>query len=143
MTKTTIMYEIASNPEETKANAFHNTSICPVRFLLNKVAGKWSLLIINALQKGPVRNGELKRRVEGISQKMLTQTLRELGNMRLISRLDMKTIPPHVEYKLTALGVELCEKICALDHWVEDNMSELIEHNKSIEIKKVAKLRSL
>jgi len=55
----------------------------------------------------------------------------------------MKTIPPHVEYRLTALGVELCEKICALDNWVEDNMSELIKHNKSIEIKKVAKLRSL
>ncbi|MBL4596807.1 MAG: helix-turn-helix transcriptional regulator [Robiginitomaculum sp.] len=132
------MYEIASNPEDMKPDVFHKT--CPARFLLNKIAGKWSLLIIDALQMGPVRNGELKRRVEGISQKMLTQTLRELGDMRLISRLDMKTIPPHVEYSLTALGVELCEKICALDRWVEDNMSELIEHNKSIEIKRVDKL---
>jgi len=129
------MYEIASNPEEVKANVFHKT--CPARFLLDKIAGKWSLLIIDALQKGPVRNGELKRRIEGISQKMLTQTLRELDDMQLISRQDMKTIPPHVEYRLTALGERLCEKICALDRWVEDNMLELIEHNKSIHFMKV------
>ena len=130
------MYGIPSNPADVQANVFHKN--CPARFLLDKIAGKWSLLIIDALQHGPVRNGELKRQIEGISQKMLTQTLRDLEEMQVISRHDRQTIPPHVEYRLTELGQGLREKICALDRWVEDNMLELIAQNKSIPLAKIA-----
>lgn len=124
------MYEIPSDITKAEPNVFRKK--CPARFLLGKVAGKWSLLIIDALDGTPKRNGELMRCIEGISQKMLTQTLRELEEMRLISRYDMQTIPPHVEYELTLLGLDLRVKICAMDRWIEDNMVDLIKDNSSI-----------
>lgn len=127
------MYEIPRDRTGAVANVFHKT--CPARFLLGKVAGKWSMLIIDALHHNTVRNGELMRTVEGISQKMLTQTLRELEEMQLITRRDRGTIPPHVDYTLTPLGQDLRERICALDRWIEDNMFELIEENNSIPLK--------
>jgi len=127
------MYELPHNLLEAKPNVFSEK--CPARFLLSKVAGKWSMLIIDVLHDKNLRNGELIRIIEGISQKMLTQTLRDLAEMRLINRHDMRTIPPHVEYELTKLGKSLREKICALDRWIENNMFELIENNKSIQLK--------
>ncbi len=75
------------------------------------------------------------RRVGGISQKMLTQTLRELEEIKIVQRHDMETIPPHVEYSLTNLGISLQEKVCAMDRWIEENMIELISDNPSIELK--------
>ncbi|WP_419902176.1 winged helix-turn-helix transcriptional regulator [Kiloniella sp.] len=127
------MYEIPQDRSKAKANVFHQN--CPARYLLNKVAGKWSLLIIDALKKENLRNGALMRRVGGISQKMLTQTLRELEEIKIVQRHDMETIPPHVEYSLTDLGVSLQEKVCAMDRWIEENMLELITDNPSIELK--------
>jgi len=109
---------------------------CPTRHLLNKVSGKWSMLIVDALHNKSLRNGELMRTVEGISQKMLTQTLRELEEIQLVKRHDMQTVPPHVEYGLTALGKSLREKICAMDRWIEENMLELISNNPSIQLKR-------
>ncbi|BFM06021.1 hypothetical protein R50071_12250 [Halioxenophilus aromaticivorans] len=88
--------------------------------------------MIDALAKERWRNGELMRKIEGISQKMLTQTLRELENMNLVLRIDMGTVPPHVEYELTPLGQDLRMKICTLDRWIEDNMFELIRDNDSV-----------
>ena len=73
-----------------------------------------------------MRNGELKRQVEGISQKMLTQTLRELEDIKLVKHYGMQTIPQHVGYELTKLGQSLHKKVCALDRWIEQNMLELI-----------------
>ncbi len=129
------MYEIPHNQLEVTPDVFSEK--CPARFLLSKVSGKWSMLIVDVLNDKNLRNGELIRIIEGISQKMLTQTLRELAEMRLIKRHDMQTIPPHVEYELTKLGKSLREKICALDRWIEDNMFELIENNKSIQLKRI------
>ena len=124
------MYHLPADASQVNGNVFHNH--CPARFLLSKIAGKWSLLIIDALDGSPKRNGELIRRVEGISQKMLTQTLKELEEMRIVVRVDMKTVPPHVEYHLTVKGKELREKVCSLDRWVEDNMLELVVGHSKI-----------
>ena len=124
------MYRLPKDPDNINGNVFHND--CPARFLLSKIAGKWSLLIIDALDGPPKRNSELLRHIEGISQKMLTQTLKELEEMRIVYRHDMKTVPPHVEYELTILGKDLREKICALDRWVESNMLDLIAEHSSI-----------
>ncbi len=121
-----MIFELPQNPDDIKANVFHQK--CPARYLLDKVSGKWSLLIIDALKDERRRNGELMRLIEGISQKMLTQTLRELEKIKVVQRYDMQTIPPHVEYELSELGQSLCQKICALDRWIEDNMLELIDH---------------
>lgn len=99
---------------------------CPTRELLNKLANKWSLLVIDVLERKRFRNGELMRVIEGISQKMLTQTLRELEELKLVTRIDMQTVPPHVEYELSKLGRSLRKEVCGLDRWIEKNMAAMI-----------------
>ena len=118
------MYVLPQDKKQINPNVFHKD--CPARYLLNIVSDKWSLLIIDALEDQQVRNGELMRLIEGISQKMLTQTLRKLEKINLVERLDMQTVPPHVAYKLTPIGLSLREKVCALDRWVENNMMAVI-----------------
>ena len=118
------MFELPKDESQIKPNVFREQ--CPARYLLEKVSGKWSILIIDILSNKKLRNGELMRLVEGISQKMLTQTLRELEEIKLVRRHDMQTVPPHVEYELTELGMSLHEKVCALDRWIEDNMLEIV-----------------
>ncbi|UTW60411.1 helix-turn-helix transcriptional regulator [Kordiimonas sp. SCSIO 12603] len=108
---------------------------CPARYLITKLSSKWSLLIIDALKDGPMRNGELMRFIDGISQKMLTQTIKELAEMKLVHREDHQTIPPHVVYSLTPLGEGLQEKICSLDRWIEENVIAMVEDNNSIPLK--------
>ncbi len=98
---------------------------CASRAYMAMLTGKWSLLVTNALHDGPLRNGELMRRVEGISQKMLTQTLRQLEEMAVVTRKDMQTVPPHVEYELTELGVSFRREVHSLIRWVEGNLPEL------------------
>lgn len=123
------MFELPKDKSEIIPDVFREK--CPARYLLNKVSGKWSILIIDILNDRNLRNGELIRLVEGISQKMLTQTLRELEEIKLVSRHDMKTVPPHVEYELTELGKSLREKVCAMDRWIEENMLEIITNNNA------------
>lgn len=98
---------------------------CASRRYLALVASKWSLLVINALDDGPARNGFLMRKVEGISQKMLTQTLRDLETTGIVKRDDHGTVPPHVTYELTPLGKSLRQEVRSLVFWVESNVPEL------------------
>lgn len=126
------MYQLPKDISQATPNVFNSS--CPARCLLEMISGKWNLLIIDALAQKRWRNGELKRKIDGISQKMLTQTLRELENMNLVRRIDMGTIPPHVEYELTPLGHDLKNQICALDRWIEANMLKMIKDNQSIKV---------
>jgi DNA-binding HxlR family transcriptional regulator len=100
---------------------------CPSRELIELLSSKWVLLLIPLLRNGPQRNGQLMRQIGGISQKMLTQTLRELEQRRLIIRRVHKEVPPHVEYKLSALGQSLAEAIAALDDWVVRNYHRTVD----------------
>ena len=93
-------------------------SITPI---LQRIGDKWSILIVMMLARGPQRFNELKRLVEGISQRMLTLNLRGLEREGLISRKIFPTIPPKVEYALTDLGKSLCTHVVALGHWAEEN----------------------
>ena len=127
------MFELPKDVNKVAPDVFREK--CPARYLLNRISGKWSILIIDVLNDRTLRNGELMRLVEGISQKMLTQTLRELEEIKLVRRHDMKTVPPHVEYELTGLGKSLREKVCAMDRWIEENMLEIITSNNSFQIK--------
>jgi len=129
------MYQLPSDLTKATPNVFN--SKCPARYLLSILTGKWNLLVVDALSERRWRNGELLRKIDGISQKMLTQTLRGLEDLNLVRRIDMGTIPPHVEYELTKAGKELREKICSFDRWVEQNMFELIKDNDSIAIEYV------
>jgi len=126
------MYQLPSDLSKATPNVFNAT--CPARYLMGTLTGKWNLLVVDALSERRWRNGELLRKIDGISQKMLTQTLRGLEDLNLVKRVDMGTIPPHVEYELTLIGKELREKICSFDRWVEQNMLELIKDNNSVAI---------
>ena len=94
---------------------------CPSRDLINTLASKWVLLLMPLLKTGPRRNNDLMRALQGISQKMLTQTLRSLEERRIVTRHDFKEIPPRVEYELTPLGRSLARAITGLDKWVAEN----------------------
>lgn len=95
---------------------------CPaVREVLNRVGDKWSVLIVKLLGDGPVRFNELRRQTEGISQRMLTLTLRGLERDGLVSRHVEPTVPPRVEYALTDLGRTLLEPVRALAQWALDH----------------------
>lgn len=112
-----------SAPLRTPCDVF--SSQCPSRRLLDLIADKWTLLVVHRLHDGPRRNGELLRAIDGVSQKMLTQTLRELERNGLVLRLDHKEIPPRVDYALTSLGRSLCVPVKALDEWVERHFPEV------------------
>ena len=92
---------------------------CPSRDMLDLIGDRWSLLLMLVIAQGHHRNGDLKRRVGGISQKMLTQTLRALEANGLVERRDFQTVPPHVEYHLTALGASLGGAVGPLFGWIE------------------------
>lgn len=109
--------KLSPKPSPHGTNVF--SQACPSRQALELVASKWALLIIPALAAGPMRNNELLRKIEGVSQKMLTQTLKELVRNGLVLRTDHQTVPPHVEYQLSALGMSLSETLIPLDHWAE------------------------
>ena len=98
---------------------------CSARHALELIASKWTMLILPALSGGPMRNGALLRRIDGISQKMLTQTLRELERNGLVVRRDRRTVPPHVEYALSPLGQSLSRALVGLDRWAERNFPSL------------------
>lgn len=98
---------------------------CSARDALALIASKWSMLILPALAHGPMRNAELKRKIGGISQKVLTQTLRELERNGLIVRTELRTRPRHVEYRLSRLGTSLSRTLQVLDRWAERHFPSL------------------
>ena len=98
---------------------------CESRQALERIADKWTCLIVYALLDGPRRHGELKRMIEGISQKMLTQTLRSMEADGLVNRTVIDVIPPHVEYGLTPLGQTLSEPLVAICQWAMDHLPEM------------------
>jgi DNA-binding HxlR family transcriptional regulator len=94
---------------------------CASRRVLDLLSDKWTTLVLRALERGTQRFGVLKRRIEGISQKMLTQTLRRLETSGLINRSAQQIVPPVVEYSLTPLGQSLLPALDALVYWAEAN----------------------
>jgi Predicted transcriptional regulators len=94
---------------------------CPVRTVIDHIGGKWSSLLLLALAERPYRFGELRRLVPDISQRMLTQTLRDLQRDGYVDRTVFPTKPPSVEYSLTPLGVSLYGALSVLIQWAEDN----------------------
>ncbi|ATN37041.1 transcriptional regulator (plasmid) [Rhizobium sp. ACO-34A] len=101
------------------------SATCPTRELLDQLADKWSLLVLMAVGAGPIRFNALKRAVEGISQKVLTQTVRRLEYNGLLSRQVFPTVPVTVEYSITPLGVSLVKLIEPLREWSIDNIAEV------------------
>ncbi|MGZ3142983.1 winged helix-turn-helix transcriptional regulator [Lentzea chajnantorensis] len=107
--------------------------MCPCRDLLDMVASKWTALAIGAMENGPVRFGEMKRELEGISQKMLTQTLRALERDGLVTRTVYPTVPLRVEYELTELGRSVIEPLAALRVWAQQNYDSVAEARETFD----------
>ncbi|GLV72660.1 cinnamoyl ester hydrolase [Streptomyces hygroscopicus subsp. hygroscopicus] len=95
---------------------------CPCRGMLDLLANKWSALAIGALEEGPLRFGALQHRLQGISPKVLTQTLRRLEGAGLIDRTVYPAVPLHVEYELSPLGHSASVPLKNLRLWVEENV---------------------
>lgn len=95
--------------------------------VLSRVGDKWSVLIVMFLGGGPRRFNDLKRAIGGISQRMLTLTLRGLERDGLVTRTVFPTIPPRVEYELTPLGCSLWEPVKALGRWAQAHQAEIAE----------------
>lgn len=96
-----------------------------VRDVLERVADKWTLLVIEELTEGTLRFTRLRERVGGVSQKMLTKTLRQLERDGLVIREVHPVVPPHVDYRLTPLGESLGEAVCGVWMWVEKHMKDV------------------
>lgn len=96
---------------------------CPSRRLLDRIGDRWSVLVLLALADGPMRFSQLRRVVEGVSQKMLTQTLRALERDGLLDRTVFAEVPPRVQYELTALGRDLLGPLQVLSGWAVQHMS--------------------
>ena len=106
---------------------------CPVRDVLDQMSGKWATLIILILANSPLRFGQLRRAVPDISQRMLTQTLRDLQRDGLISRQVFATLPPSVEYRLTPLGQSFLTPLEGLIHWAEAHFGAIEKARESFE----------
>jgi DNA-binding HxlR family transcriptional regulator len=98
---------------------------CPCRGVLDLLANKWAALAIGALEDGPLRFGSLQRQLEGVSPKVLTQTLRRLEEAGFVDRTIYPAVPLHVEYALTELGRGVAEPLSALRSWVENNLDQI------------------
>lgn len=96
---------------------------CPSRSLLNHVTSKWGVLVLLALQDGTLRYSDLRRGIEGVSERMLAQTLRTLENDGFVVRVAYNVVPPHVEYSLTAFGQGASDRVATLAHYLEDWLS--------------------
>jgi DNA-binding HxlR family transcriptional regulator len=98
----------------------------PTRLALNVLAHKWTLLIVLALKRGPLRFTRLRSLVPGVTSQVLVDSLRELERDGIVVRQEFVAVPPHVEYSLTELGATLCEPARAIRAWAEKNGPEVI-----------------
>lgn len=110
---------------KSERRVFHNNKDCPVRNVVAQIGDKWSLLILFALVDGSDRFNALKSRIEGISQRMLTQTLRDLERDGYVNRTVYPEVPVRVEYALTELGRDLVKPLYELVCWADDHQEEV------------------
>ncbi|MGR6913696.1 winged helix-turn-helix transcriptional regulator [[Actinomadura] parvosata] len=98
---------------------------CPSRKLLDRLSDKWVTLVLTALSQGPRRYSDLSRRIAGVSQKMLTQTLRVLERDGLVSRTITPSVPVRVDYELTPLGQSLMPLVAAIKSWAQEHIEDV------------------
>ncbi|MES0476279.1 winged helix-turn-helix transcriptional regulator [Citrobacter braakii] len=102
---------------------------CPSREVLKHVTSRWGVLILVALRDGTHRFSDLRRKMGGVSEKMLAQSLQALEQDGFINRVSYPVVPPHVEYSLTPLGEQVSEKVAALADWIEVNLPQVLANH--------------
>ena len=104
---------------------------CPSRDILKHVTNRWGGLVLVALLQGMHRFSDLRRKLSGVSEKMLAQTLQTLEQDGFVLRVSYPVVPPHVEYSLTPLGEELAKQVELLVDWIEINLPRILEAQKA------------
>lgn len=107
---------------------------CPSRKILLNLTSRWSVLILVALRRDRLRFSELKRMIEGVSEKMLAQTLKVLEQDGFIKRHDYAEVPPRVDYQLTQFGQEASQRMFELTDWLEASMPEILEQQAQLDV---------
>jgi DNA-binding HxlR family transcriptional regulator len=120
-----------------KPNAY--AAECPTRQILDRVGDKWAVLILLLIRDEPMRFNALRRAIEGISQKMLSQVLKSLERDGLIKRRVFATVPVTVEYSITALGQTLAVAVDPLRDWAEQNLKEVLAAQRRYDAQRSAK----
>lgn len=126
--------DITSNPQPLAERLRRGDMFaegCPSRLVMKHVTSSWGVLILIALQDGTMRFSALRRRVSGVSERMLSQTLQWLEGDGLIVRRSYPVVPPHTEYSLTDLGREAALKVAALADWIEEKLPQMIRDGSS------------
>ncbi len=100
---------------------------CPSREVLNHVCSRWGVLVLVVLRDGMHRFSELRRKIGGISEKMLSQTLQSLEHDGFVDRKALPVVPPHVEYRLTELGEDVAAQVDGLASWIEANLPRIMQ----------------
>jgi DNA-binding HxlR family transcriptional regulator len=100
---------------------------CPSRIILSHVCSRWGVLVLVVLRGGMHRFSELRRKIGGVSEKMLSQTLQNLEHDGFVERKALPVVPPHVEYRLTPLGEEVALQVDTLASWIEGNLPRIME----------------
>jgi DNA-binding HxlR family transcriptional regulator len=106
---------------------------CPSRKVLQNVTSRWGVLVLVALMAGTYRFSELRRKIGGVSEKMLAQTLQALEADGFVLRTARPVVPPHVEYSLTRMGQEVAREVESLADWIEGNLYRIMEQRKTNE----------
>lgn len=109
------------------------SSECPSREILEHLTSKWSVLVLRCLSTGVHRFSEIRKKIEGISEKMLAQTLKALEKDGFILRTVYPEVPPRVEYQLTFLGAQAAEKLNYLLDWIERNLPEILANKQALD----------
>lgn len=115
------------DPKEPETFAECSRAMVPVHEVLAQISGKWTILVVQVLSAGPRRFSEIKRHIDGVSQKMLTATLRDLEKDGFVSRKVTPSIPPRVDYTLTEMGQELQEPLRVIGNWAHANRHRVEE----------------
>ncbi len=117
--------------KSTEKRVFNNNEDCPIRNVVAQIGDKWSMLILFALVEGTDRFNSLKSRIVGISQRMLTQTLRDLEREGYVNRTVYPEVPVRVEYELTEMGRDLVKPLYQLVSWADDHKQAIREARES------------
>ncbi|RYF43163.1 MAG: transcriptional regulator [Comamonadaceae bacterium] len=99
---------------------------CPAREVLTHVTSRWGVLVLISLRNGTLRYSQIRRKIGGVSEKMLAQTLQLLERDGFVRRVSMPVVPPHVEYSLTPMGQEVSQQVQGLTDWIEINLSAVL-----------------
>lgn len=116
---------------EQKLIGYVLSSECPSREVLEHLTSKWAVLMLRCLSEGVQRFSQLRKQIDGISEKMLTQTLKTLEHDGFIKRTVYPEVPPRVEYELTELGQGAAQQMTQFVGWIEQNLELILQHKKN------------